>query len=191
MAEKKTNGKTAKAPQKPKNPNNPMRGIRVEKVTLNMGVGEAGQKLENARTLLQRLTGRTPATTQAKIRSPTWKIKKGDPIGAKVTLRGAKAEEILVKALATVDKLLNARSFDRTGNFSFGVKEYIDFPGAKYDPKIGMAGFDVCVTLSRKGSRVKQRRRSCAPVGKAHLVSRDEAQKFACAKFGVQFAEQG
>ena len=168
----------------------PMRAVRVEKVTLNIGVGEGGQKLENAKTLLNKLTGRVPATTVAKIRSPTWKIKKGDPIGAKVTVRGTDAEELLRKALQTVDNKVKATAFDTTGNVSFGVREYIDFPGAKYDPKIGIMGFDVCVTLYRAGKRVRQRKRMrTRRVAPGHRVTRDEACAFMSDRFGVQLEE--
>ncbi len=170
---------------------NPMREIRVEKVTLNIGAGESGQKLENARTLLGRVSGKKPLTTLARIRSPTWKIRKGDQIGAKVTIRGAAAEELLKRALESVDKKLKARSFDREGNFAFGVKEYIDFPGVKYDPKIGIMGFDVCVTLKRRGGRVvKRRRAAAAKISKTHRVSADEARAFVAERFGVEFAAE-
>lgn len=169
---------------------NPMKEIRVEKVTLNIGAGEAGQKLENARTLLGRVSGKKPLTTIARVRSPTWKIRKGDQIGAKVTLRGAAAEDVLKRAFEAVDKKLNARNFDREGNFAFGVREYIDFPGVKYDPKIGIMGFDVCVTLKRRGARVVRRRRAAAAkIAKAHRVSADEARAFVAERYGVQFAE--
>ncbi|MDD5317480.1 MAG: 50S ribosomal protein L5 [Candidatus ainarchaeum sp.] len=169
---------------------NPMRDIRVEKVTLNIGVGESGQKLENAKALLTKVCGKKPMTTLAKVRSPTWRIKPGDPIGAKVTLRGGDAVGVLKRALEAVDKRLEESSFDRRGNFSFGVREYIDFPGVKYDPKIGILGFDVCVTLSRKGARVTRRRRMKARrLGAGHVVTADEARAFAARDFGVEFAE--
>ena len=66
---------------------NPMRTVRVEKVTLNIGVGVGGEPLERAKLLLNRITGATPVVTLAKVRNPTFRIKKGDPIGVKVTLR--------------------------------------------------------------------------------------------------------
>ncbi len=157
---------------------NAMREIKVEKVTLNIGAGEAGQKLENAKTLLGVISGKEPATTTAKIRNPLFKIKKGDPIGAKVTLRGKEAIAVLERALKAVDRIIKERSFDRNGNFSFGVKEYIDFPGVKYDPKIGIIGFDVCVTLTRKGMRIAKRRHSKSKVGKKHRITREEGIKF-------------
>jgi len=169
---------------------NPMREIRVEKVTLNIGAGEAGPKLENSKELLKKLTGRTPTTTLAKIRAPTWHIKPGDPIGTKVTLRGANAETVLKNCLQAKESKVNNRSFDRNGNVSFGVPEYIDVPGAKYDAKIGIMGFDVCVTLSRKGKRVSIRRHAQAmAVGKKHLVTKDEAIAFMKGKFGVEVLE--
>ena len=169
---------------------NPMREIRVEKVTLNIGAGEAGQKLENAKTLLNRITGRKPITTFAKVRNPTWRIKKGDPIGAKVTVRGKEGEELLRKALEAVDKKIKRSSFDGHGNVSFGIREYIDFPGAKYDPKIGVFGFDVCVTLSRKGKRTIERRRLRArKLGARQHISRDEAMAFMSERFGVELVE--
>ena len=169
---------------------NPMKEIAVEKVTLNIGVGEAGQKLENAKTLLNMITGKKPATTVARIRSPTWGLKMGDPIGTKVTVRGAAAKELLKRALEAVDHRMNARSFDRGGNFAFGIREYIDFPGLKYDPRIGMMGFDVCVTLKRRGGRVLKRKRAAAQkIARSHKVSADDAREFAKSALGVKFIE--
>jgi large subunit ribosomal protein L5 len=164
-----------------------MREIRIEKVTVSMGVGEAGEKLENAKTLLNRLTGKKAIETTARLRNPVFKIKKGDTIGAKITLRKKVAEEFLKKAIDAVDGKLKSNSFDREGNFSFGIKEYIDFPGAKYDPKIGILGFDVCTTLRRKGGRVSLRRRRMAKVGRKHRITVNEAQEFLKEKFGVSF----
>ncbi len=168
---------------------NPMREVKVEKVTLNIGVGGAGAALENAKLLLERLTGRKAVNTLARVRNPVFKIKRGDPIGAKVTIRGKGAVELVKKALEARDGKLNSRSFDRFGNFSFGVPEYIDFPGAKYDPKIGIIGFDVCATLRRAGGfRVAKRRRAAARVGKRHVVTREEALQFAQKNLGAVVA---
>jgi large subunit ribosomal protein L5 len=157
---------------------NPMKEIRIEKLTLNIGAGEAGPKLDNAKTLLSLITKKTPVTTTAKIRNPLFKIKKGDPIGAKVTLRRQEAIDVFERALKAVDRTIPERAFDENGNFSFGVKEYIDFPGVKYDPKIGIIGFDVCVTLSRRGMRPARRRRLKARVGHSHRIKREEGIAF-------------
>lgn len=168
------------------NNSNVMKNIRVEKVTCNIGVGQSGQPLENAKTLLQTLTGRKPVTTIARVRNPVFKIKKGDPIGTKVTLRGKTAVEFLKKALDVVNNKLASRSFDQKGSFSFGVKEYIDFPGAKYDPRIGILGFDVCVTLSRPGMRIQKKRRAKSAMGKSHDMSKEDGIAFMKQAFSVE-----
>ena len=169
------------------NNQNPMRQIVIDKVTLNIGVGHSGADLENARTLLERLSGRHAVETLAKVRNPVFKIKKGDPIGAKTTLRGAEALEFVKKALHVREFKLPKRSFDKEGHFSFGVPEYIEFPGAKYDPKIGIIGFDVCVTLRRRGgARVARRRYARSDIGHAHRISKADAQEFAQTALGLQ-----
>lgn len=158
---------------------NKMRTIAIEKVTVNLGVGASGERLDFAKELLSKLSGRKPIETHAKKRNPVWKLRVGLPIGVKVTLRGKPAHEFLGKALIARRKPLDVRNFDRTGNFSFGVAEYIDFPGAKYDPAIGMFGFDVCVTLTRKGRRVTLRKLKPAKIGKTQTISKEEAMDYA------------
>gem|GEM_PF-3564160 len=98
---------------------NPMRRIRIEKVVVNIGVGEPGERLEKAKTLLQRLTGAKVVETEAKKKIPKWGIRPGLKIGVKVTLRGKAAEEFLNKALDAVDRKIKESSFDEFGNFSF------------------------------------------------------------------------
>jgi large subunit ribosomal protein L5 len=117
--------------------------------------------------------------TQARKRDPVCKLRKGLPIGTKVTLRGVAAKKFLDKALIAKRKVLKESNFDNQGNFAFGVHEYIDFPGAKYDPTIAMFGFDICVSLSRKGRRVALRKLKQGSVGKNHRISREEAMEFA------------
>lgn len=167
---------------------NPFQSVVLEKVTLNMGVGEGGEKLQNAKSLLERITGATAVVTKARVRNPTFKIRKGDPIGVKVTVRGRIAEDVLKRAVESVDGFVSPKSFDNNGNVSFGIKEYIDFPGIQYDPKIGMLGFDVCVTLKKPGKRVALRLVRKSRIGRKQTVSRDESQKFLQEKFGVKFA---
>ena len=164
---------------------NKMKGVVVDKVTLNIGVGKAGQELENAKSLLQRLSGAKAVPTHAKVRNPVFRIKKGDIIGTKATLRGSEAIEFVKKALKVKSFALPSRSFDKEGNFSFGVPEYIEFPGAKYDPQIGMLGFDVCVTLRRRGFRVARRRRAKARMGRSHRLKKDDGIAFAKETFSI------
>lgn len=171
---------------------NPMRNIRIEKVVINVGVGEPGERLEKAETILARIvktvTGvdAKPVRTIAKKKIPKWGIRPGLAIGVKVTLRGEAAETFLRAALEAVDNKISERSFDQQGNFSFGIREYIDIPGIKYDPSIGIFGMDVSVSLERPGYRVKRRKVRRAKVGKAHLITRDEAIAFVKDKFGVE-----
>ena len=156
-----------------------MREIIVDKVTVNIGVGAPGERLDYAKELLSRLTGKTPIETLAKKRNPVFKLRVGLPIGTKVTLRKNDAHTFIEKAFVANKRLLHSGNFDKHGNFSFGVKEYIDFPGAKYDPKIGMFGFDVCVTLKRRGKRVQERRLRSSKIGKKHRITKEEAIGFA------------
>lgn len=163
---------------------NTMRKIRIEKVTLNIGVGESGEKLERARKLLESLTGRKIMETKTKKRS-TFGVAKGRPIGAMVTLRGNEAVEFLRKILESKDKKLSERCFDRNGNFSIGIHEHIDIPGIKYDPKIGIFGMDICVTLERPGFRIKKRKIS-KKVGASHRIRKEESLAFVKENFGIE-----
>ncbi len=166
-----------------------MTWVKIDKVTLNIGVGAAGQALENARVLLEKISGAKPVITKARSRNPTFKIKKGDDIGVKVTLRKQSALEVLKRCLAAVDNMLSLRGFDSTGNFSFGVKEYIDVSGVKYDPKIGMLGFDVAVSLYKPGYRVQRRRVAYTRIPRSHRVSKAQAIEFA-KSLGVRIKEE-
>lgn len=158
---------------------NTMRDIVIDKVTLNIGIGSAGEALEKAKKLLKKLTNKNVVETKARVRNPTFKIKPGDKIGVKVTMRGIDAEEFLKKAFDAVDFKIKESSIDRAGSFSFGIAEYIDFPGVKYDSSIGILGFDVCVSLKRRGgARVAKRRRGAAKIGKSHAITTADTVEF-------------
>ncbi len=163
-----------------------MKQVRVEKVTINMGVGQAGDELKKAEEILKRLTDRKPVQTVSVSKIPTWGLREGLPIGVKVTLRGKPAIQFLEKAFHAKDKKLKASSIDKWGNFGFGIKEYIDLPGAKYDPKLGIKGFDVLVTLEKPGYRVKRRKLKQSKVGKKHIISKEETTAFVQQQFGVE-----
>ncbi len=152
-----------------------MNHVKIDKVTLNIGVGAPGEKLENAKALLEKLSSSKAVLTKARTRNPTFKIRKGDDIGVKVTLRKQNALDVLKRCLDSIDFSLSVRNFDSTGNVSFGVKEYIDVPGMRYDPKIGMSGFDVAVSLTKPGTRVQRRRIAFSRVPKSQRVSKNEA----------------
>lgn len=163
---------------------NPMRKIRIEKITINIGCGESGEKLERAKKLLEKLTNKKIVVTKTHKRT-TFGMAKRRPIGCKVTLRGKEAEEFLEKALDGVDKKLSDKVFDSQGNFSFGIKEHIDIPGVRYDPETGILGMDVCVTLERSGFRIK-RKRLPHKIGKKHLIKSEEAKEWIIKNYGVE-----
>lgn len=163
---------------------NPMRKIKIEKVTLNIGCAADVQKIERAKKLLEYLTGRKAVVTKSKRRS-TFGVAKGKPVGVKVTLRKKEAVEFLKKALEAIDKKLEASKFDENGNFSFGIKEYIEIPGVKYSHEIGMLGLDVCVSLERPGFRIKRRIQK-RKIPKVHTIKKEEAIKWVKDNFGVE-----
>jgi len=160
---------------------NKMKQVRIEKLTLNIGCGMS-TNTEHAKKILEMLSKRKVVITRTRKRT-TFNVPKNKPIGCKVTIRN-EADKFLKLLLEAKDNRLSQRSFDSTGNFSFGIKEYIDIPGMDYDPKIGILGMDVCVTLERPGFRVK-RKRLFGKIGKAHLITKQEAMDYVREKFGV------
>ncbi|MGC8832196.1 MAG: 50S ribosomal protein L5 [Thermoproteota archaeon] len=166
---------------------NPMREIRIEKVVVNICPGKPGEPLEKAKQVLTLLTGMKPAERRARKTVKEFGVRRRESIAAVVTLRGRKAEEFLNKAFSAVGRKVKASSF-QNGVFSFGVKEHIQFPGVKYDPKTGVLGMDICVKLYRPGFRVMYRRRRRSSIGKAHEVTRDEAINFMRERFSLVVA---
>ncbi|MET1124738.1 MAG: 50S ribosomal protein L5 [Archaeoglobaceae archaeon] len=152
---------------------NPMREILLDKVVVNIGVGQSGERHQRAVKLAEILFGQKPAVTHAKKTIKNFGIRKGEPIGVKVTLRGEKAMKFLLDALKVKEMKLSAKSIN-AGNFSFGIAEHIDLPGVEYDPDIGIFGMDVCVTLRRRGYRVAERRRCRSKVGSKHRITKEE-----------------
>jgi len=132
---------------------------RIEKIVLNMGVGEAiGDKklLENAAADMQKLSGQKPVITKAKKAIAGFKIREGYPIGCMVTLRQARMYEFLDRlisiALPRVRDFrgVSGRSFDGRGNFNMGVKEQIIFPEIEYDKIDTLRGMNITITTSAK-----------------------------------------
>jgi large subunit ribosomal protein L5 len=164
---------------------NPMLKPRIAKVVVNCSIGKSGEPLDRAMKIIEDLTKQKPCTRNAKKTLREFGIRKKEPIACIVTLRGEKAKEFLTKSLRAVDNQISQRSFDKNGNFSFGIKEHIDIPGTKYSPDLGIIGMDVSVTLERPGYRVKHRHRASAKVGSQHLLTPDEAVSFLKDQFGV------
>jgi len=164
----------------------PMRRIVIGKVVVNMAVGESGERLANAAKVLEELTGQKPSFRKARKTIKEFGIKRGENIACMVTLRGRRAYEFLKKALEAVNFTIKESSIDRHGNFAFGVREHIHLPGVKYDPSIGIFGFDVIVALERPGYRVARRRRKRSKIGRNHRVTREEAKEFLEKVLGVK-----
>ncbi len=164
---------------------NEMQTPLIEKVVVNIGAGESGEKLVNAEKLLKKLTGVKPTRTTSRHRVPTWGIKKREPIGCKVTLRGKTAQDFLRKAFVAADNKIKKSSFDNQGNFSFGVHEYIDFPDMKYDPDIGIFGTDICVNMGRPGYRTKRRKLQRKKIPGRTLITKEESIEFIKKKFDI------
>jgi large subunit ribosomal protein L5 len=161
-----------------------MREPEIEKVVVHMGVGQGGRDLQNAEEILREVTGQEPVRTQAQESNRDFDIRDGDPIGAKVTLRGERAEEFLETSLAFVD--LARSQFDEFGNVSFGVEEHTDFPSQEYDPNVGIYGLDVTVNLVRPGYRVAKRDERTRKVPSNHRLTREDAVAFLETEFGVE-----
>ena len=153
---------------------NPMRAIRINKLVISIGTGADEQKHESARTLLESMTGKTPADSISRHRLPEFKIAEGTKIGTFVTLRGASASEMLKRLFAAVDNRLTRKQVVDNA-INFGIKEYIDINGVKYNPKIGILGMNVNVSLQRRGTRVEARKKARSFEGREHRkISRDE-----------------
>ncbi len=169
---------------------NPMRDIVIDKVVINMGVGEAGEKLRRAMKVIDLLTHRKPVQTEAKKTIRDFNIRKGLPIGLKVTLRGKEAEEFLRRALWVKDFKVPNYSFDSQGNLNFGISDYTEFEGMKYDPDIGIFGMDISVVFKRRGGyRVARRRIKRARIPQRHRVTREEAMQYMREKFNLNILE--
>ncbi len=156
---------------------NPMRDVMIDKVVINIGVGESGERQKKALKLLEELTGRKPTSTYAKKTIRNFGIRKGEAIGAKITLRGEEALEFLKKALTVLENRVNGRIIG-DGYFSFGIREHIDIPGVEYDPDMGIFGMDVTVSLKRRGYRVARRKICKSKIGKSHRVTKEDTLEF-------------
>jgi len=165
---------------------NPMRQLRLDKVTVHIGVGQSGEALEKARKILADLTRQKPSSQKARRTVKDFAIREGEPIGCKVTLRRENAIQFMKRALEAVGNRLSESNFDQRGNFAFGVREHIEVPGTKYVPELGIVGFDVIATMERPGYRVKRRRIRQSKVGKRHLVTKQEAIHFVRSNFGTE-----
>ncbi len=136
---------------------NVMQVPRITKITINMGVGEAvadKKIMDNAVGDLTKITGQKPLVTKARKSVATFKVRDGQAIGCKVTLRGARMYEFLDRLISiAIPRIrdfrgVSARSFDGRGNYNFGVKEQIIFPEIAYDQIDAIRGMDITITTT-------------------------------------------
>lgn len=162
-----------------------MKKITLEKVVLNMGVGRSGDAIEIAKKALEQISGRKPSAREARESQRDWGVRKGEPIGVAVTVRGEEARVLLKRLLEAKRNQVKPGAFDNFGNYSFGIGEHIDIPGVKYDPQIGILGLGISVTLTRPGYNIRKRSKHKARVGKSHIIKSEEAKDYLVREFGV------
>ncbi|MHC1599571.1 MAG: 50S ribosomal protein L5 [Candidatus Methanospirareceae archaeon] len=167
---------------------NPMRRIEVDKVVINMGVGESGEKLAKAEKLLDSIAGQKSVKRTAKRTIQPFSIKKNEAIACKVTLRGDRARDFLKRCFKIQNTLFKSQ-FDTYGNFAFGVAEHTDF-GIRYDPKVGIYGMDICVSLKRPGYRIQERKLQKKKLPQKQRINRDDVFSFLEDEYGVELLEE-
>ncbi|MFZ0699224.1 MAG: 50S ribosomal protein L5 [Thermoplasmata archaeon] len=165
------------------------RAVRIIKVVVNAGVGQSGEPRQKAERVLQMITHQKPIATRSHSTNRDFGIRAGQEIGAKVTLRGASAFDFLNRAFEARDRQLDPDSIDRNGNFSFGIGDYTDFTGMKYDPEIGIHGMDIAVELGRSGYGVRERAVSARPIPKRLRSTKADTRAYLTATFQVTFVE--
>lgn len=168
---------------------NRWRQLRVVKIVVNVGVGESGERRAKAERVLTMLTKQKPVPTRSHATNRDFGIRVGQEIGAKVTLRREAATEFLQRAFEARDKQIDPDSIDADGNFSFGIRDYTDFTGMKYDPGIGIFGLDISVEIGRAGWRVRDRRIQPSSLPSHVRVTVEETRRFLVDQFGVTLLE--
>lgn len=181
--------KIEKVPSRRSKTDHKMREISIDKVVINIGVGEAGDKLIRAEKVIELLTAQKPIQTISRTTNRDLGIRKKMPIGCKVTLRHDIAEKFLKDAFWIKDNRIPGYSFDHEGNFSFGIPDYTDFPDMKYDPEIGIFGMDISVTLKRPGFHISRRKLNRRKIPTKNRITPKEVKDFIKSRFNVEVVE--
>ncbi|MFI5412830.1 MAG: 50S ribosomal protein L5 [Candidatus Micrarchaeales archaeon] len=166
---------------------NKMKEIFVDRLVINIGTGSEKNTLANARKLLEVITARKPSNSYSKKRNPAFKIVKGQQIGTFVTIRGDDITPLAKRLLDSVENKLRS-SCVTNNSVSFGVREYIDISGVKYDPKIGMLGMNVNLSFKRKGERVSLRKRKRGEIPAKHrIIPKDIIKNYMQTQYKIEF----
>ena len=158
----------------------------MEKLTINMCIGNDKEKMRKGELFFNMIVpDRKPVKTCAKKRLAKWQIRPGLPIGYKLTLRREKAIDFLKWILESKANKLNKKSINDNGNFSIGIVEYLNLKGIKYNSDVGILGFEVMITFSKKGYRIKTRKLNQTKVPQKHKVKKEEVINFLKTNLGV------
>lgn len=163
---------------------NPMREVRIEKILLSCG--GIDKDLEKAKKLLELISGKKAQVIASQKRIPDFGVSPGLEVGVRITLRGEEAENLLRNLLAAIDNIVNKKQIAEN-HFSFGIKEYIEIPGIKYQREIGIRGLNITVVFVRPGLRVKRRKIKSGKIPKRQVVTKDEIIKFMEEGFKTRF----
>ena len=154
-----------------------MRKLHIEKLIVNICVGESGDRLIRASKVVSALADQDGVYGKARITVRSFGIRRNEQISVFTTVRGSKAYNILERALRVKEFELHESNFSSTGNFGFGIDEHIDL-GIKYDPSIGIYGMDIYVVLGRPGKRIALKKRKRGIIGTRQRVTKQDSIKW-------------
>lgn len=163
---------------------NPMRRIFIEKVVLSAGA--TGDDLQKAKKLLELLSKMKAQILTTAKRIPDFGVRPGLEVGTRVTLRRMKAHEILKQLLGALNNTLYESQVS-PNHFSFGIKEYIEIPGAEYQREIGIRGLNITVVFARPGLHVKRKKIKKGSIPSKQHISEQEIIKYMEENFKTKF----
>ncbi|MBX4211852.1 50S ribosomal protein L5 [Candidatus Pacearchaeota archaeon] len=161
-----------------------MKEAFIEKIVLSVGGTE--DSLKRGVRLLQVISAMKPQILVSQKRIPDFDVSPGLEVGARVTIRGKEAIDLLRRLLGAVDNQIKKKQISEN-HFSFGISEYIEIPGMEYHRDIGIRGMNITVVFARPGLRVKRKKIKQGTIPKRQHISQEEIIKFMEAHFKTEF----